>query len=223
MTDQQRPKPYAVEVTVAVSRDRAWQAVTQPQVLRQWFGWDYDGLDDEIRHIFVAEATVLASHRMGWADGSYLEVTGDTRGSVVRVARDGPPPADPDAYDAIEEGWRAFLTQLRFWLSERPSGERRTVYLTGATTGRQVLSLTGGDWRRYGLRVASTVDADGSLVVVASRAHLDSPHPSRVEVTVSTYGLDRAGFEACHAGWAGRWGVIAAEPSVTVAGQPAPH
>src|SRR5947208_13048551 len=119
MTDQHGPKPYNVEVSVDAGRDEVWDAVTQLDVLRQWFGWDYDGLDAEIRQIFVDQATLLAPERMGWADGSYLEVVGDDDSSRVRAAREGAPSGDRDAYDAIAEGWRAFLIQLRFWLEQR--------------------------------------------------------------------------------------------------------
>src|SRR3954469_22620916 len=116
MTDQRGLKPYDVEVTVDAARDEVWDAVTQPAALRQWFRWDYDGLDAEIRQIFVDEATLWAPERMGWADGSFLEVTGDDDRAVVRVSRDGSGPSGPERYDAIEEGWRAFLIQLRFLL-----------------------------------------------------------------------------------------------------------
>src|SRR4051812_34102033 len=114
MNDQRTLKPYDVEIAVEAGRDEVWEAVTRPQVLHQWFGWDYDGLDAEIRHIFVKEATLWAPERMGWADGSYLEVSGDGDRARVHVAREGDGPAVPEQYDAIEEGWRAFLTQLRF-------------------------------------------------------------------------------------------------------------
>ncbi len=156
MTDKRGLKPYDVELNVAAGRDEAWESVTQPAVLHQWFGWDYDGLDAEIRQIFVDEATLWAPERMGWADGSFLEVTGDDDRAVVRVSRDGSGPSGPERYDAIEEGWRAFLIQLRFLLDERPAGRRRTVYLTGETTGRQALALAegGGEWERFGPRVA---------------------------------------------------------------------
>src|SRR3954467_15263197 len=109
MTDQRGPKPYEVEVSVDAGRDEVWEAVTQPAVLHQWFGWDYDGLDAEIDQIFVTEATLLAPERMGWADGSFLEVSGDDDRARVRVARAGSGPGGPERYDAIEEGWRAFL------------------------------------------------------------------------------------------------------------------
>ena len=42
MTEHRRPKPYEVEVSVSAGRDLTWQSLTQPEVLRQWFGWDYD-------------------------------------------------------------------------------------------------------------------------------------------------------------------------------------
>src|SRR3712207_5730377 len=106
-------------MAVRAGQDRVWEAVTQPPVLRQWFGWYYDGLDAEIRQIFVDEATLLPPGRMGWADGSFLEVTGDDDRSTVRAVRDGKPSRDPDEYDAIEEGWKAFLVQLRFLLEEQ--------------------------------------------------------------------------------------------------------
>src|ERR1700760_4687508 len=125
MTDQRRLKPYSVEFDLPAGRDEVWDAVTQVSALRQWFGWDYDGLDAEIQQIFVDQATLLAPERMGWADGSYLEVTGDDDHAVVRAVREGPVPGDPDAYDAIEEAWRVFLTQLRFRFEHRPAGVRR--------------------------------------------------------------------------------------------------
>ena len=223
MTDQRRLKPYDVEVDVRTSRDEAWEAVTQPAVLGQWFGWDYDALDAEIRQIFVDQATFLAPERMGWADGSYLEVTGDDDRALVRAVREGEPPADPDQFDAIEEGWRAFLIQLRFLLDRRPPGRRRTIYLTGETTGRQALGLVdGGDWKRIAGRVAWTVNPDGFLVVVAGHIPLDEWAAARMEVTVSTYGLDDAGFKCLREEWARRWTRLADGAEVTTAADPAP-
>jgi hypothetical protein len=222
VTDRRTLKPYAIEVSVLAGHELVWEAVTQPAVLRQWFGWDYDGLDTEIQHIFVDEATLWAPERMGWADGSFLEVQGDDDTSVVRAAREGGPPANTDEYDAIEEGWRAFLVQLQFLLELRPRGRRRTLYLTGETTGRQALSLVDGEWRRSGSRVAWTVDPDGFLVVVAGRMPLDSPDAAAMHVVVSTYGLDDATFDGVRAKWAQRWVAVAGGAQVTYAAMPAP-
>src|SRR5690242_19339355 len=107
MTQGRELKPYDVEISVAVVRDEAWESVTQPAVLHQWFGWDYDGLTAEIKQIFVDEATLWAPEQMGWADGSYLEVTGGDDTARIRVARDGEGRGGHEVYDAIEEGWRS--------------------------------------------------------------------------------------------------------------------
>jgi uncharacterized protein YndB with AHSA1/START domain len=224
MTDQRGLKPYDVEINVAAGRDEVWEAVTQPAVLHQWFGWEYDGLDAEIRQIFVHEATLWAPERMGWADGSFLEVTGDDDRARVRVTRDGSGPGGPQRYDAIEEGWRAFLIQLRYLLDQRPAGRRRTLYLTGETTGRQALGLAegGGEWERFGPRVAWKLDGDGHLVVVAGRVPLDDRDAARTEVTVSTYGLDDTAFKGLREEWARRWAPVADRAEVTTAADPSP-
>ncbi len=222
MTEHRRPKPYEVEVSVAAGRDLTWEALTQPEVLRQWFGWDYDGLDAEIKQIFVDEATLWAPEQMGWADGSALEVTGDDERALVRVAREGPGQGGPERYDAIEEGWRAFLIQLRFLLEQRPQGRRRTIYLTGETTGREALTLVDGEWERFGPRVAWTVDGDGHLVVLAGRLPLDDPAAGRTEVIVSTYGRFDAEFQAVQDDWAKRWTPLADGARVTSGNDPAP-
>jgi hypothetical protein len=220
MTEQRVLKAYEVEVSLAVGRDRAWDSVTQPQVLHEWFGWDYDGLDAEIRQIFVDQAALLAPERMGWADGSYLEVTGDDNRCRVRAAREGV--ADPGRFDAIEEGWRAFLLQLRFLLERRPLGRRRTLYLTGEATGRQALGLADGNWERLGSRIAWTTDDEGDLVVVAGRLPLDDPGVGRMEVTVSTFGLDDDVFGDRLESWTKRWAPLAGGASVVTAGKPSP-
>src|ERR1700749_4621634 len=129
---------------------------------------------------------------MSWADGSYLEVVGGDDASVITGTRDGDAPPDPETYDAIEEGWRAFLLQLRFWIEQRPGGRRRPLYLTGETTPRQAKSLVEGEWSAFGPRVASTVDPDGHLVVLSGRAPLTSGSATHTELIVSTYGLDDA-------------------------------
>jgi hypothetical protein len=223
MTDVRVLKPYEVEVSVSAGRDEVWDAVTQPSVLHQWFGWDYDGLDAEIQQIFVTEATLWAPERMGWADGSYLEVTGDDDRSTVRAVRESTARGHADDYDAIEEGWRAFLTQLRFYLDERPKGLRRTLYLTGETTGRQALRLVKGDWHRTGSRMAWIVDAHGHLVIVGSHEHLSARDAAWTEVIFSTYGLDDEAFDERREDWRRRWAPIADRAAVTFAGTPAPN
>ncbi|WP_250035602.1 activator of HSP90 ATPase [Paractinoplanes maris] len=222
MTQARQLKPYDLEISVTAGRDEAWESVTQPDVLHQWFGWDYDGLAAEIKQIFLDEATLWAPEQMGWADGSFLEVVGGDDSARVRVAREGTGRGGPEVYDAIEEGWRSFLIQLRFLLDSRPRGRRRTLYLTGETTGRQVLTLVPGEWQRFGPRVAWIVDGDGHLVVAAGRIPLDDPSAARFEVTVSTFGADDAAFESARESWARRWAPVAADATLTTATDPSP-
>jgi hypothetical protein len=303
VTDREVPKSYWVEWELPVGRDEVWAAVTQPEVLRQWFGWDYDGLGDEIQHIFVNEAVLRSPERMGWADGSYLEVTGDDGAAWVRAVRDGDSGA-PDRFDAIEEGWRAFLVQLRHLLVERPRGERRTLYMTGASTWPQVLAMldlevspdlgddlgsvshrssgshgrndlsgsgshsgndlsgsgshSGNDLsgsgghgtpgndsanelessasgtgagkaqggagvaHRSGDRVLWLVNEDGHLIVASGREPVGSKFAGRMEVTVSTYGLDDGAFDLVRKRWTERWSPVARNARVTTAETPAP-
>ena len=215
MTDENAPKPYDVEISVAVGRDEVWDTVTQPPVIRQWFGWDYDGLDSEIKHIFVDQATFLAPERMGWADGSYLEVVGDDKRSTVRAVRGEPPARHPERYDPIEEGWKTFLVQLRHLLEESPTGLRRTLHLTGTAPGRRALELATGDWTRVGTRVAWIVNADRSLVVVSAQRPLDNPDADRIEVIVSTFGVDKATFATYRSTWSERWAQLARDRAIT--------
>jgi uncharacterized protein YndB with AHSA1/START domain len=45
--------PVIAEVEVAAPADAVWRALREPAEIRRWFGWDYEGLDEEIRQIFV--------------------------------------------------------------------------------------------------------------------------------------------------------------------------
>ena len=215
MTEHFAPKPYVIELAVNAPRDEVWDALTQPPVIAQWFGWDYDGLDAEIQQIFVDEATLISPERMGWDDGSYLEVTGDDRSTVRAVRDDGAP--EGDGYDAMAEGWRAFLLQLRFLLEERPKGPRRTIYLSGSTTWRQAQEVAGGAVTPFGARLGSRVDADGHFVVVAGHEPLTSADAGHVDITVSTFGLDDAAFAVFRDSWGQRWAPAARDAEVTIA------
>jgi uncharacterized protein YndB with AHSA1/START domain len=221
VTDESAPPPFDIEVPINAGRDVVWEAVTQPPVIAQWFGWDYEGLDAEIQQIFVDEATLVSPERMGWSDGSYLEVTGDDDTATVRAVREGTPSPGADAYDGLEEGWKAFLTQLWFLIERRPTGTRRTLHLAGEVTGRQVLELVDGDWTRVGSRLAWAVDPAGHLVVASSEVPLDSPDAAATQVTVSAFGLDDDAFATHRDEWTKRWAPVADDARITFAGRPA--
>jgi hypothetical protein len=216
--DQQRPKPFRVETTLDAPADRVWAALTEPEQVRQWFGWDYPGLDAEIREIFVDDG-VTAGHRMTFTDDSYLELVPDGARTVIRAVLPGSldDAGWEDLYDGVEEGWRAFFEQLRFLLEERPTGRRRTIYLTGEATNERALGLLGsGDRPWHASRhLRAAVDPDGRLLEVGSTRPLADGATGEVSLTISTYGLDDAAFQKVRDEWAARWAAVVAAPKVT--------
>jgi hypothetical protein len=131
MTASQR---LLIEVTVPAPTDTVWRAVREPEEIRRWFGWEYGGLDDEIRSIFDETAEVSEAQRtLGWEHGDRLTVRPDGSQTVIRVTRaasaDGATRDDVD--DDISEGWITFVQQLRFALDRHPGEDRRTLYVGG--------------------------------------------------------------------------------------------
>ena len=200
-------KGFRVELTINAGRDAVWPAITVPEQIRQWFGWEHDGIDAEIRHIFVDRAELDPPEGMVFEDGSELELASDGPRTVVRLVREDPTTGRELEFDAIEEGWRAFLEQLRFLLETHPQGLRRTVYLSGPAAGGHAAALAGAGaqvWHdsRY-LHMA--VDSAGHLVAVASEAPLGGDGVAHTAVTVTTYGLDDAAFATVRDEWTARW------------------
>src|SRR5690606_14131513 len=119
MTDQER---VVVETRIGAPADDVWRAMRDPDRIRQWFGWDDHGLDDEIAHIVsVLAAADDDARTLVWEDGDRIEVAEHDDGAFVRVVRTGARPRDWDGvYDAVDEGWITFVQQLRFLLERHP-------------------------------------------------------------------------------------------------------
>lgn len=217
MTESER-KPYQVETVIHAPREAVWRALLEPDRLRQWFGWDYEGLDAEIEFIVgVCQPEPPDRIVIGEA-GEAIELTADGGRTIVRAVRPGPldDARWEDIYDGIEEGWRAFFEQLRFWLERHPrGGRRRTIYLTGVASSADVLpTVTGELWHESRLQ-RICVAPEGHLVGAAAQQSLATAEPGPISVTVSTYGLDDDTFEAVRAQWAQRWRSIAKDAEVT--------
>jgi hypothetical protein len=227
MTEQ---RPFRVEVVVDAPREAVWRALTEPREIRRWFGWDYDdegGLDGEIEFIFVTHATPQAPERIDLDDGvegQTIELEADGPRTIVRVIRPGSltDAGWEDLYEDHEQGWRVFFAQLRHALERHPGEERRTVYLTGSADPAAVLAaldgeVTGEPWDegRFQRSVALDGGRDEALVSVRSRTPLHSGERGEVAVTVTTYGLGDADFEAVHRRWAAWWRELAADSKVT--------
>ena len=209
-------EPVRIEVTLPARFDTVWQAFRVPEALRRWHGWEYDGLEAEI-HVIYEEETMASQPDRALEIGGHL-FTLDDHGDevVVRVTR-SPAAGDTWAsyYGEIEQGWRAFLHQLRFALARHPGEDRRTIRLEGQalppvppevvealglgattslTSGERYKTaaawgdeLAGEVWFRESGQLGLTVDdwGDGLLVVTSSPSA-----PGAASVTATTYGFD---------------------------------
>jgi uncharacterized protein YndB with AHSA1/START domain len=220
-------KPFRIEVVVDAPRVEVWRALTEPDEIRQWFGWEYAGLDEEIEFIFVDNARPEPPNRILMIQGeeqSAIEVEADGARTIVRVLN----PASlgdvewEDAFDPIEEGWRAFLCQLRDYVERHPGERRRTIRLTGEANPVAVLAAVAGEAKGVSRRasphlsVTTTDRYGGGLVAVESREPLDSTHIGRVTVTITTYGLGHESFARLGERWESLWSELAKDVEVTV-------
>jgi uncharacterized protein YndB with AHSA1/START domain len=219
-------KPFRVEVRIRTPQIEVWRALTEPDQLRRWFGWTYAGLDDEIELMFVANAEHEPPGRILMFEGedqSAIEVEADGAHTIVRAVY----PASLEdveldgAYDEIEEGWRAFLLQLRDYLERHPGKRRRTIRLTSEAKPIAVLAAVAGEVAGESRRasphmsVTTTTSYGQGLVIVDSREPLDSADTGRVNVTITTYGLDDERFGRLRERWQAILNDLAKDVEVT--------
>lgn len=149
----------------------AWRHLREPELIGRWFGWDYDGLEEEIELIFM-QGVEAGEHEIRWADGDRIELSPQGDRTVMRIHRE-----PQQAYDPIAEGWISFAQQLRFALEHHPGEPRRTVHLTG---GRPQQPIHGTPYFS-GANQAGTI-VDGALLVVVTE--LDGS----TSMTLNAYG-----------------------------------
>jgi hypothetical protein len=224
-------KVVRIEVTVDAPVEIVWEALRDPSEIRRWFGWEYDGLAEEIDAIFLENASASDDDHtveLWGGDRFSLETRGEeTVVHVTRAATAG------ESWDGIHEGWVTFVQQLRFALARHRGEERRTLYLSGASTGPadplppeiihdDIFALAPGEryeataptgetlsgelWYRSAHQIGLTVDdfGDGLLVLTGKPASLEPPHGSGT-VLITTYGLDDAALDALHRRWIEWW------------------
>ncbi|MBG0829384.1 SRPBCC domain-containing protein [Planomonospora sp. ID67723] len=229
MTDE----PFSVEVTISAPVGEVWNALRDPEQIRRWHGWHFDGLDKEIEAIYRQDVVESAAeHRLEVQGGDRFELAdlgGRTRLRITRAPRGGNP--DWDAYyDDISEGWVTFAHQLRFALERHPGADRRTVFLSGrastpvlqaaglaavaglpagspyelaAPTGE---TLTGEVWFRSARQLGLTVDGWGDGLLVAAQNPVSPAAPGGAAMMVLTaYGLGNEEFAALEARWNAWW------------------
>jgi uncharacterized protein YndB with AHSA1/START domain len=147
--------PLIVEVVIAAPIETVWNALRDPVEIKRWFGWDYDGLDEEIRYIFVEHSTADdEAHVLDGGPGGRIALEAQGDRTVVRVTRAAPAGTWDGVYDEVNEGWLTFIQQLRFYLERHPGQERRTLHV----------SASGEEWFSAENQ-RGEVREDGSLVI----------------------------------------------------------
>jgi len=217
-----------IEVTVAAPVDTVWQALRDKETIRQWHGWDYDGLDDEIDLIYFTDVGADAdAHTLSVQGGDLVRLASDGAGTRVTLTR-APRGSNPDwdaYYTDITEGWVTFLHQLKFAIERKAGAARQTLYFAGSNeSGLDVvdelglpggptveMSLVGEDvkgeaWFRSAHQYGVTVDAwgDGLLVVSSLAPSADKPEGAAMAI-LSTYGLDDARLAEIRERWTEWW------------------
>lgn len=189
-------KPFRVEVTVDAPRDEVWKALTEPERIRHWFGWEYDGLEAEIELIFVEHAELFPPERIELPADGKIELEDLGARTLIRATKPGDLGAAEwqDVYGDIEEGWITFFNQLRHRIARHPSATRRTIFRTGTMA---LPELPGEPWHES--RYQRGADVDGTLVVVFAK-------PSgEASMVVTTYDLGDDEFAAAEARWDQWW------------------
>jgi len=190
-------KPFRIEVTVDAPRDVVWRELTEPDRIKHWFGWDYDGLDGEIEFIFVEHAEPHPPDRIEMGMEQTIElVEVDSHRTLIRITK----PGDldglewKDVYGDIEEGWIEFFHQLRYRLAGAPDAPRRTILREGSA---RLVDLPGTRWHTSPFQRGFA--GDGELAVLGVKPNGEG------RLVVTTYGLDDDAFAAAEARWDEVW------------------
>lgn len=223
-----------VEVTVPAPADAVWKALRDKETVMQWFGWDADSLADEVEFIFFTYGRADDAARVldfeGVPDRYEVQDCGDH--TIVRLIRSAPAAGEDWAgvFEDMTEGWIAFTEQLRFMMTRHLGQTRRTLYFggeprAGALNGASALGLTdlpavgepwaaalpsgevsGEVWHLGRHQVGLTVREWGDgLLLAMGRPPNDKWARGGTQLTLTTYGLDAAAFEALEARWTAWW------------------
>jgi uncharacterized protein YndB with AHSA1/START domain len=189
-------KPFRVEVTVDAPRDAVWHALTEPEQIRHWFGWEYDGLEDEIKLIFSEYATLRPPGRIEMPMDGLIELEERGDRTLIRVTKPGDLEALEwkDVYGDIEEGWITFFNQLRHRFATAPDGARRTIMRRGKAGHVQ---LPGELWHESPYQRGFA--AGGELAVLGVKPSGDAM------LVVTLYDPSPEDYAAAEARWDAEW------------------
>jgi len=173
---------------VAASADAVWRALRDRAELQRWFGWDAEGLAEEIEDIFVTHAVAADGERILRFDDIPDRFELEPRGADETVLRLVGTRLEPDdAYDGMHEGWLSFIAQLRFALERHPGKDRRTLYLTGQTPsagGDSVMAALGLPDLDTGGSAGDSYEVRGDDGEVALAGEVWARSPRQTAITV---------------------------------------
>jgi hypothetical protein len=220
MSDQEFPQlpPFRIEVVVAAPREAVWRALTDLREVRRWFGWDYEGLEAEIRFIFVDHATPVGEDRLELGLDQTIELEADGPRTVVRIVHPGPldDASWDELYHDVVQGWHSFFQQLRYYLERHAGQDRRTVFLAGQVVPAEAFAALeaaapGTTWSQTRHQRSVAVDRwGGGLVGLVTAEPREGRRPARGQLTVTTYGLDDPAFAEVEREWSAWWRDLAA-------------
>ena len=221
-------KPFRVEVEIDADFDAVWRSLREAEEIGRWFGWDYEGLAEEIRFIFEEGSEVVERGRLRSLEGDQtIELERRGRRTVVRVVC--PESLEgagwDEIYDETEEGWRAFFEQLRFYLERHRGEERRTLFLAGDASGPELTAALderapGAVWHASRHQRGVLVEAGGAgLVIAKTQKPLAAEEISRANVLITAYGLDDERYGRLRSDWEPWWQGFAANTKVLPAAE----
>jgi uncharacterized protein YndB with AHSA1/START domain len=215
------PPPFRIEVTVDAPRAAVWRALTDETELRRWFGWDYEGLDAELRVIFFDHAQRVGEDRIEMPPIQSIALEEDGPRTIVRIwstSADDDTGWD-DVYHEVVQGWRVFVQQLRFALERHPGEDRRTLHASGrvvpsAAWAALAAGTPGRTWDATRFQRSIAAD-DGTLVGLLTGTPIEGDEEAVGQLTVSVYGQDEDAFARLRADWVARWQGVAKDAEFT--------
>jgi uncharacterized protein YndB with AHSA1/START domain len=205
-----REEALRIEVTIGAPVETVWQALREPDQVRRWHGWHFDGLDEEIKLIYETGAHETdRPYVLVVEPDDLFELEEVDAGTVVRNIRSKPDPNSEWAayYDDVTEGWISFLNQLRFMLERHPNEERRTAFFSAEGTASTPEGLiadspaaSGAQWFAADNQRGVVVDDLGpGLLIVGATSK------GGAMAILTTYGQDDAAFECTRQQWSSWW------------------
>ncbi len=155
-----------IEVTVAAPPEVVWQALSDPELIRRWHGWELDSLDEEIGIIYGTAAYDRDALTVSMGDGDRFTLHPADAGTTVRITRapKGNNPEWDEWYDDVTQGWRIFLAQLKFGIENHSLAPRRTIFLEGRAEQPIAAVLGIGAPGRLELPTGDIVDTRATFV-----------------------------------------------------------